>query len=103
MLEPVLDLGALPASRGGLLKRGCALFRGKGRKSHAFVTSDVELVGYGSLWNLVAPHPRSNEQRACSRRSARRLAACGVTVSENSGKVLVRLKLNRTFPDITQE
>ena len=33
----------LPASRGGLFERGCALFRGKGRKSHAYVTSDVEL------------------------------------------------------------
>ena len=43
VLEPVLDLGPLPASRGGLLERGCALFRGKGRKSHAYVTSDVEL------------------------------------------------------------
>jgi len=43
VLEPILDLGALPASRGGLLERGCALFRGKGRKSHAYVTSDVEL------------------------------------------------------------
>ncbi|GHF53098.1 hypothetical protein GCM10018790_33570 [Kitasatospora xanthocidica] len=35
MLEPVLDLGALPASLGGLGERGGALFRGKGRKSHA--------------------------------------------------------------------
>ncbi|EPY93134.1 hypothetical protein K530_49640 [Streptomyces noursei CCRC 11814] len=43
MLEPILDLGALPASRGGLFERGSALFRGKGRKSHAYVTSDVEL------------------------------------------------------------
>jgi hypothetical protein len=25
------------------LERGCALFGGKGRKSHAYVTSDVEL------------------------------------------------------------
>jgi hypothetical protein len=43
VLEPILDLGALPASRGGLLERGSALFRGKGRKSHAYVTSEVEL------------------------------------------------------------
>ncbi|GHA37883.1 hypothetical protein GCM10010329_71210 [Streptomyces spiroverticillatus] len=43
MLESILDLGPLPASRGGLFERGCALFRGKGRKSHAYVTSDVEL------------------------------------------------------------
>ena len=43
VLESILDLGPLPASRGGLFERGCALFRGKGRKSHAYVTSDVEL------------------------------------------------------------
>ncbi|AJE86835.1 hypothetical protein SLNWT_6459 [Streptomyces albus] len=43
MLESILHLGPLPASRGGLFERGCALFRGKGRKSHAYVTSDVEL------------------------------------------------------------
>src|SRR4051794_9091258 len=42
VLEPVLDLGTLPASRGGLFERGSALFRGKGRKGHAYVTSDVE-------------------------------------------------------------
>ena len=43
VLEPVLDLGPLPARRGGLLERGSALFGGEGRKSHAYVTSDVEL------------------------------------------------------------
>jgi hypothetical protein len=43
VLESILDLGPLPASRGGLFERGCALFRGKGRKSHAYVTSDVDL------------------------------------------------------------
>ncbi|GAA3883027.1 hypothetical protein GCM10022227_45710 [Streptomyces sedi] len=81
MLEPILDLGALPASRGGLLKRGCALFRGKGRKSHAYVTSGVELVGYGTVRNLVALHQRSNEQRARLLRSRRRLAA-GTAISQ---------------------
>ncbi|GAB2730559.1 hypothetical protein GCM10010442_60010 [Kitasatospora kifunensis] len=35
MLEPVLHFGALLASLGGLGQRGGALFRGKGRKSHA--------------------------------------------------------------------
>jgi hypothetical protein len=90
VLEPILDLGALPASRGGLLERGCALFRGKGRKSHAYVTSDVEL-GYGPVWNLVAPHLRSNEQRAYVQCSRRRLAGERSGVSENRRKVLVRL------------
>ncbi|GAA3631464.1 hypothetical protein GCM10023079_22790 [Streptomyces chitinivorans] len=110
VLQSVLDLGALPASRGGLLERGCALFRGKGRKSHAYVTSDVELVGYWSVRNLVAPHLRSNEQHVPrrppdlrgprnSRCSRRRLAAHRARVSENRGKVQVRLEPTWTFPD----
>ncbi|GAA0381448.1 hypothetical protein GCM10010319_69840 [Streptomyces blastmyceticus] len=66
MLEPILDLGALPASRGGLFERGCALFRGKGRKSHAYVTSDIELSDNGPVWNLVGTHLVSNAQRACT-------------------------------------
>ena len=43
VLQLVLHVGALPASIGSLGERGGALFRGKGRKSHAYVTSDVEL------------------------------------------------------------
>ena len=41
--------------------------------------------------NLVAPHLGSNEQRACTVRSRRRLAGQGARVSENRGKVLVSL------------
>jgi hypothetical protein len=91
VLESILDLGPLPASRGGLFERGCALFRGKGRKSHAYVTSDVDLVGYGPVRNLVAPHLGSHEQHACPFTLRRRLAAKSARVSENSGKVLVSL------------
>ncbi|GAA3730228.1 hypothetical protein GCM10023082_29900 [Streptomyces tremellae] len=82
MLESILDLGPLPASRGGLFERGCALFRGKGRKSHAYVTSDVELSDTDRRGDC---RPAPGEQRAtlCSLALVGRLSAKTAGVSEN--------------------
>ncbi|GGQ37677.1 hypothetical protein GCM10010233_64630 [Streptomyces pseudogriseolus] len=65
MLESILDLGPLPASRGGLFERGCALFRGKGRKSHAYVTSDVELSDTDRCGTL-RPHTGGATRTTCA-------------------------------------
>ena len=45
VLEPVLDLGPLPASGGGLLEGGLALFGGEGRKGHGPTSLGVDWSG----------------------------------------------------------
>ena len=96
MLEAVLDLGALPASRGGLLKGGCALFRGQRRKSHACHLG-VELSDTDRE-EPSSPAPAEQRATRCAVCSRRRLAAMAARVSENRRKVWSALDRTRTFP-----